>query len=122
MFELFQKFRAVQVEARVNLLKRLKPEAHSQYRSQKYTWMGNRKQLIELFFTLMEKNWIHVDKNLSKELQCLPIIETFNIYENGDNVPLNEAAFNKAWKDFTSSNSSTRKQHTPVFENLNSLK
>ena len=84
--------------------------------------MGNRKQLIELFFTLMEKNWIHVDKNLSKELQCLPIIETFNIYENGDNVPLNEAAFNKAWKDFTSSNSSTRKQHTPVFENLNSLK
>jgi hypothetical protein len=67
---------------------------------------------------LMEKGWIKKE-NISEDLQCLPIIETFNLVKNGDIVPINEDSFNKEWKGYTIKGAKIRlpKNYKTIFKN-----
>lgn len=106
-FEAYKQFRTVQQECKSFLLKSLQREKHIKYKGKKFIWQGSQRQLIELFDTLINKDWIHKEE-ISEELMCLPIIEMFDIIKNEKVTSINSDSFNKEWKPKTIGNNSSR--------------
>lgn len=96
--KLYKEFIKVQGKSRRIFLKYIEREFDDKVISQKFTWLGNQRQLVELFDELIIKGWIKEDASSQKQ-QCLPIIRAFAIRdENGIDI-LDEATFAKQWQN-----------------------
>lgn len=119
---LYNKFRAAQADAKVSFLNAIKQEKGVKYknRGQKFIWLGNQRQLIELFDTLIKRGWIEDNSFISQEVQALPILDMFNFRKKGEVVPINEQSFATDWKGNNLGDTRLRQKHnySPIFDNL----
>lgn len=122
--EILKKFKEIQFNCQIHLLKKLSKKGQLDHKLRKFAWRGSQRQLIELFDKLIENGWI-AKEEISQHLQCLPIIQAFDLEKTDSemSIPINSDSFNREWKQKSVKGHTYRlpPNYIKVFHNLPKL-